>query len=368
MNLLAIDSNAPWQRQLLISLTRVVDGLKVRGIRTETVSSLRNGIHKEVVSSGNYTESRLVIPGWKLSPKISSWLITKQIKKTSLETGKLDAIMYSLPHYASIAKSIKDTPQIYYSYDPYQHYRRWDSEWILEKQQEMLLACDCSFAVSEELSNDFRIYSEKPVIYLPNAIQESWITDVERISAEPIAPGTAKTKPRVGCIGRITSDTYDWDLLDSLTSKNPDAEFYFVGDKSYSTPELDFRMEQTLARPNITWTGFTPHSELPAHLSSFDVCLNPLAVSDHANRRSQLRLYDYLATSAPILSTPLSEAKSLAPHVTIADKQTAATILSQMLEHPSEFVSPEERKLFIRKNTWEARASQLWATMQKFFR
>src|SRR5207253_3195701 len=87
-------------------------------------------------------------------------------------------------------------------------------------------------------------------------------------------------------------------------------------------------------KPNVHHLGVKPHSELPSYLMHFDVCFNPLIVNDHNDRRSPLRLFDYLATDRPILSTAIREAYEHAPFIEIGDSLDSCIRLLQKMLAP----------------------------------
>src|ERR1019366_3560303 len=120
------------------------------------------------------------------------------------------------------------------------------------------------------------------------------------------------------------------------------------------------RIDALFSRSNVHWLGPKPHDHLPAYLRQFDVLINPLLVNDHNNRRSLLRLYDYLTTDRPIVSTAIAEAFNHVPFVNIAkDKEEFRRLLGEALTLKA---APdlERRREYIAANTWHARADEFW--------
>jgi hypothetical protein len=169
-------------------------------------------------------------------------------------------------------------------------------------------------------------------------------------------------RPRVGCVGQINSGAYDWDLIEYLSTNFPNAQFVFIGPRFKERPSAEARrIEVVFALPNVHWIGPKPHSHLPGYLQCFDVCINPLGVSEHNNRRSPLRLFDYLTTDRPIVSTAIAEAFNHVPFVSIAkDKGEFRRLLCEALTLEA---APhlERRRNYIAANTWHARAAEFYA-------
>ena len=174
--------------------------------------------------------------------------------------------------------------------------------------------------------------------------------------AEPLpipADLAAVPGPIVGCTGFVDSN-YDWELVAALARMLPEVSFVFVGGIHNEPPRLRTKMEAALAMPNVRSLGSKPHEDLPAYLRGFNVCFNPLAVNEHSDRRCPLRLYDYLSTDKPILSTGIREAFSHEGQVaTFKSADEAAALIRRMVkgEYPLDIPARSE---YIRNNTWEA--------------
>ena len=160
-------------------------------------------------------------------------------------------------------------------------------------------------------------------------------------------------------MGQINSSAYDWELIEHLSVNFPKAHFVFIGPRfKEQHSSASERIASVFARPNVHWLGPKPHDHLPAYLRECDVLINPLLVNDHNNRRSLLRLYDYLTTERPIVSTAIAEAFNHAPFVSIGrDKAEVRRLLAEALALK---VAPdlERRRNYIAANTWQARADE----------
>jgi hypothetical protein len=88
-----------------------------------------------------------------------------------------------------------------------------------------------------------------------------------------------------------------------------------------------------------------------------DALFSPLAVTPLNNRRSLLRIYDYLATTRPIVSTPVSSAVEHSAHVQLAETPDAfTTALRRATE--SEEIDLHARRAYLLNHTWQKRAEQ----------
>ena len=229
-------------------------------------------------------------------------------------------------------------------------------------EREMLAHCDAAFAISPALADDFRKLTDRPVFVQPNGVAESFLTAFDHPLPPPddVPPGGP---PVVGCVGQI-SRAYDWALLSELVVNCPDLQFVFVGPVFDEGPEVQARIDRVFAAANVRWLGLKPHADLPRYIQRFEVCLNPLRVEPCNERRSLLRLYDYLASDRPIVSTAIAPALEHRPHVEVGrDAGELATLLRRVTAD-SGTVDVVARRAYIHRHTWERRAEMFLANLR----
>lgn len=361
---LLIDSNAPWVRALFSALPGVPEKQRgVLGLRVHTpgfwLSAAKTNRRVKAASTG-LTESCVLVPGWTRFQRISTFLLGIRVQRAIGKWGVPEVIVYTFPQYAGVAERFAAHPQVYYAYDPYRFYSGWDSNHIDALEKRMLDATSVAFGISRTLVEDLRKSSHKPVFYSPNAVSAEFI---EKLSNGPLPVPQDILDIRskiVGCIGELDPVAYDWDLIETLSRKFPEVMFVFVGGLSGRAGAARDRACAILHRHNVRWVGRKPHDELPQYLRRFDVCLNPLAATEHNHRRSLLRLYDYLATDKPVLSTALREAVELQKYLQIARNLAELIALLQHMLEDSCCVDLGARREFILGDTWQARAASLW--------
>ena len=309
-------------------------------------------------------------PGWSRAFALSSKLAAKRIiQNLDCTPNTINWVIYTVPQYAHVAELVAAHPgrekvrQAYYAFDWYQGYA-WDATAVKRLEGRLFKTCDRIIAVSKRLADDFAAASGRACRYLPNAVSETFLaaaaSGLPRPADIPAAPPGGLL---VGCTGQM-NNSYDWDLIESLAKARPEDLFVFVGEIQEAQPAALNRMDRVLQLPNVRAIGPRPHQTLPAYLQSFDVCLNPLKITPFNDRRSPLRLYDYLTTGKPIISTAVSEAYCHSPHITIVDGAPAAAAALAAIQRGQHAVAVNERRAYIQSNTWPVRASQLVSILQ----
>jgi hypothetical protein len=287
-------------------------------------------------------------------------LVTRAVGRLLREQPGTDAIVYTLPQYAGVAEHIDGPLCAYFAFDPYRFYE-WEPRATAALEGRMLDRADVVLAISDALSEDFRSQTQTPVVTCRNAVSRSFIERMGQPSPTP--PDLQKLpRPIVGCTGQINR-TYDWELIGALATELTDISFVFVGPVVDEPAPMAQRIKSVLQLANVHWLGPKPHEQLPGYLSGFDICFNPLLVNEHNDRRSPLRLYDYLATDKPILSTGIREARIHEPYVQIGQTaQQCAQILRQFAGGEYD-LRVAQRRRYIEQNTWEDRAALLVGTL-----
>jgi hypothetical protein len=302
----------------------------------------------------------LIVPRrWRrISAALANWFIRKSYSKR----GKPDVVVFTWPQLALLAEKLPDAVRVYYCKDPFD---TWD--WgpedrdIGEMERKLLGCCDAVFAVSKLLAEDFQPHARGKVFYHPNAVSDTFLTRPP--AARPA--NLPSDKPVVGCVGQINK-TYDWEFISALAAALPEVRFCFVGNVDEEVPDKRQKVLQILTTtPNILWLGRQPHQELPAFIQHFDIAFCFLKANPAGNRRSPLRLYDYLASDRPVVSTPVAEAYVHIPHLHVAENpQDAAALVRRILAGDLP-VDVDARRRYIQQQTWSVRAREFMEGLQQ---
>jgi Glycosyl transferases group 1 len=375
-NLILLDGNAPWVCSMFaaMSASRSIDPpVVVHAIRPQSAPFYRHFPGKLFPAlSGQWTyrspayrERYAIVPGWQRYFPLSTHLLKRVVRSLIKGLGNVEGVIYTLPQYAGIAEamSAEGVRGFYYAHDVFRFYD-WPAAWTVGLERRMLNACEITFAVAQAVRDDFQHQTTRSVLYSPMAVDESFVKAMAVPLPVPRELGTLP-RPVVGCIGQINS-TYDWDLVEAIGEKLPGVTFAFIGPIIEEDPvrrkQIDGLFQQ---HGNMRWLGRRPHKEIPAYLNAFDVLFNPLAVNEHNNRRSPLRLYDYLATSKPVISTAIQEAYAHEGLVDIAiDAQQCAELISKALDSAHR-VDQQKRRAYIERQTWDCRAGQMIAAIRE---
>jgi hypothetical protein len=179
-------------------------------------------------------------------------------------------------------------------YGRLEHRIRAGYETIMEK-------ADVIYTVSSHLRNKFLERANTPhVMHLPNGVDPNLF----QVPADP--PRVRREKrggrePVLTCVG-VLSERTDLDLIERLVRDWPACRIRLVGPMTRSVEQ--WWRERGPAR-NLEWRGLVHHSKVPDILRASDVLLIPHKESPLSRSMDPLKMYEYLTTGLPIVSTPV---------------------------------------------------------------
>jgi glycosyltransferase involved in cell wall biosynthesis len=364
-----IDGNAPWVRSLFLAMT---DEVEVYFLHVQSVPYFRGVLHqawnqafKFEAISPNVWDQHVLVPGWTKFFALSSSVLSHCCRRLMRRVGEPDAIVYTNPYYAQVTQRFARIKKVYYAHDPFKFFG-WNVAQVEKLEQEMLDCSDLVFAISKQLELDFKQQTQTPVYHSPNAVSEPFIRAFQQSGTEVPPDIAAIPQPIVGCVGQMTRTVYDWHLIEQLANQLPQVSFVFIGPFLDEAHKQDVLIQELLNEPNVYWLGSKEHQMLPAYIHHFDICFNALAVNEHNNRRSPLRLFDYMATSKPILSTAVREAFEHQPFVSVGkDAHECITLISQMLSGLWT-IDVEKRDTYMMQHTWKRRAGAFLNLLKEY--
>jgi len=118
--------------------------------------------------------------------------------------------------------------------------------------------------------------------------------------------------PILGFAGAI-SDWVDLDLIKYTAEQVPECSIVLIG-------TIRKRSVLSCLRNcrNIYHIDKVRQGDLPMFLAHFEVCLNPLRLNSLTETLNPLKIYDYLATGKPIVSTNIPEVRKIEKYVYIS--------------------------------------------------
>ena len=216
----------------------------------------------------------------------------------------------------------------------------------------VLQKADIVFANSQHMIDQYLQQEERSAYLVPSGINLD-----QFLINQGAVPWDLKAieSPRVGYIGNLNY-SLDIDLLLYLLTENTNVNFVLIGNPSGKNGTT---LTQLLGKyRNLILLGHKPHGVIPRYLQHMDVLFS-FKRPDITRGNDSLKIYEYLATGKPIVTTPVSPAESFKDSIYVArDMRQFNKYLKDALEENNVSLQ-EKRKKLAEMNTWEKRVDTI---------
>ncbi|NOZ72421.1 MAG: glycosyltransferase family 1 protein [Chloroflexi bacterium] len=288
-----------------------------------------------------------------------------QLRQTLQQLDMSDPILWVFQyHLGEMIGQLDERLTIYHAVDEYSAYTDVKTPEQRQRIQRLEAAVirqvDLVFVTSPALhASKSKLHPH--VVLTPNGVDYNLFANPQLNGQRP--PDMAHLSlPIIGYIGAI-NEKLDLDLLIFSARRHPDWSFVLVGPVLISRQLQQLQTLQQL--PNVHFFGQRPYQELPQYMRACDICTIPYQRNEWTRNISSLKLYEYLANGAPIVSTDIPAAREFADVVHIANDPLAFdTALSQALQE----AGPAQRQKLqavARQHTWEQRIEDISAAIEQ---
>jgi Glycosyl transferases group 1 len=185
--------------------------------------------------------------------------------------------------------------------------------------------------------------------FFENALDEIFIGN-----AEDLPHRINNKRPRLGYVGWITDRT-DLELLTFIANSRPGYDLVIAGPK-----HANLSLEALKSLPNVIIKGAIRYKEVPQFLKTIDVCLIPHKDTLYSRSMSPLKLFQYLGSGRPIVSTSIAGVERWKGLVSIAgDYQEFIQCIDTALNQDTEALS-RKRIEAVKPETWDRRMEEMF--------
>ncbi|MEM1108225.1 MAG: glycosyltransferase [Planctomycetota bacterium] len=227
-----------------------------------------------------------------------------QVRRAADELGLVDPMLYINPHWGSHTLGRMGERLAVYDvgddwtcfYPPGRMRDRSTAE-----DRKLTQDADLNVVVSERLVQ-IKDADAKRMILNPNGV------DVERYRG--ISDGSIEVDPRMRGLGRpviahtgtLHPSRTDLDLLLGLARRMPDVTVALIGPNFFD----DDATSRLAALPNVKLMGAVDYFDVPGMMAGCDLMFVPHQVNDFSESQSPLKLFEYLASGLPVVTTPVA--------------------------------------------------------------
>jgi hypothetical protein len=223
-------------------------------------------------------------------------------------------------------------------------------DWARDCWRRTLEEVDALFVVSEHYRRWLAAETAKPVIKLGNGVEL-----VHFETPRPI-PRALESLPRplIGYVG-LLSHFLDFETLEALRQNRRGGTLVLIGPGTPSTAE---NLSRLASREGVALLGPRPYEEIPAWMQALDVGIIPFRANDpYVQGINPNKVYQYLASGHPVVTTPVLDLEPSPPHLQFASDAAGMTAaVHRALDHPA---PREARRALARPHDWDVLAARM---------
>lgn len=160
-------------------------------------------------------------------------------------------------------------------------------------------------------------------------------------------------KPIVGYYGALAS-WFDYELIEKI-AKTEKYEVVLIGIKYDDS--LD--KSNILKLPNVHYLGKIDYDLLPSYSSFFDISTIPFVINEITLSTSPVKVFEYMASEKPIVTTNLPECRKYKSVLTSKDHSEFISNLDKalVLRNNKDYINSLRREAL--NNTWESKCNEM---------
>ncbi|MBM4425341.1 MAG: glycosyltransferase family 1 protein [Chloroflexi bacterium] len=303
----------------------------------------------------------IVLPFFQMSVainRLNNFFLLPVLRWAMRRVGFTSPILWAYtPHSADFVGALGESISVYECVDEFSASKGLVyGPAIAAMERELIAKVDQVIVTAPALLESKRPLARR-IETVPNGVDVEHFARASRPETTPHPAVAALPKPVIGFIGGVQY-WVDFDLTAHAARAHPEWSFAFVG-----PVEPLARIDKVRGLPNVHFLGKQPYAIVPQFVAGFDVCINPYVLDGVGENVDPLKLYDYLASGKPVVSTDIPAARRFADVIRLArtaDEFTRA--LEAALADPGDAAA---RQRMAADHSWESRFQRVQAIVER---
>ncbi len=332
-----------------------------RHLRRGTLRELRKPITWKIPALPNITVAhplKFFPESFKIGQWLNEWISRIQLRRTARRLRMKQPLLWLNPHSAvHMAGEMGERAVIYDITDDWSLTPCFSEklrERIKEQDTKLCGLADLVIVCSDDLYRT-RKQACRRILLLPNGV------NVEHYSkALPAAEPDGLQRPVFGYTGTLHPDRTDVSLIAALADAFPEGTVMLVGPNHFTSRENEI----LASRRNVVMPGAAPYAQIPEIMNRFDVCIVPHVETPFTESLNPIKLWEYLASGKPIVSSNIAGFRDYA-HLCKIASGTEEFVKACQLALRENGSQRAERMSEARRNTWESRVDGLLSALKE---
>ena len=262
---------------------------------------------------------------------------------------------------------------VYYAVDNYQAYWPERAAAVCAQENALIDAAGATVAASLQLAAWFRERvpsAAAKIHYVANGVSPDMLASPEAIRAGPLPVdpslkrqfGSARG-PLVGSYGNIGS-AYGVEFLAAVVKRLPEFRFLLMGQVlDDRQPKYKKAVDELQNSPNVVMTGRLREPDSLRFLRQCDVMLIPLPLTEQVRYSCPNRLWAFMGTGRPIVSTPIPEVSEFGDIVHVAENHEEFVDALRRAAGENDPNKMMKRIEVARMHTWPVLSQRIWSIL-----
>ncbi len=237
-------------------------------------------------------------------------------------------------------------------------------ELLVRQDADLCARADATIVCSQRLF-DMKTSLAKNLFLVPNGVDLQHYAGVAAGTTAVEVSTCGWNHPVLGYVGTVHPERVDVALVEAVARAFPQGTVALVGPNLLG--EAGSKPLATLK--NVVLTGAVSYAKVPAFLSTFDVCLVPHLESEFTESLNPIKLWEYLATGKPVVSTNVAGFRDFSAlcHIASGAQDFVAACHAALSENAAHQTASHQnaaqaaRLDAAQNNSWKARVDQIEA-------
>ncbi len=233
---------------------------------------------------------------------------------------------------------------------------------VIEQDGFLCRHADATIVCSQRLF-EMKLPLTRRLFLVPNGVDLQHYVAVADGTGVVDASTEQWNRPVLGYVGTVHPERVDVALIEIVAQAFPQGTIALVGPNLLDEGQL----RRLSMLKNVVLTGPVSYQRVPHFLAAFDVCLVPHLESEFTESLNPIKLWEYLATGKPVVSTNVAGFRDFSSLCRIASGAEAFVEACEMavLEDKS---AQSARLLAAKENSWDTRVDQIEDVMAQISR
>lgn len=277
--------------------------------------------------------------------------------RPAIECADNICVFMSWPRQAKLLEHIPYDKLVYEYIDDISLFYYYTEE-MRAKHYQLIREADLTVCTARTLYEDAKPIAKK-ILLSPNAGDFDFFYNNRNCPVEPtLKEKIEKYDCVLGYYGCL-AEWFDYELVIEVAKKKTDWCFVLVG---YCFDGTVSRLQKE-ALPNIIIYPAQPYVNLPSFVAAFDIQIIPFVLNDITKATSPVKLFEYMASGKPILTSAMQECLQYKSVRIYHDSDDFISKAAQLLDLKNDEDYLERMLEEARDNTWEARVQEILKTL-----